>query len=284
MGSTFLDREESPEMPTSEWGHKKPNGTIKEITWEEFDAAFRVKYGAPETVGWAPRRRYRHRYATPDDVYEAAVARVFRDGDAWADVGCGREVLPSNPTLARALAARSRVLVGIDPDETILENAIVHERIRSTIEDYRSDRPFDLITMRMVAEHIDDPAKAVASLARLTAPGSKVLVYTVNRWSPVALATRAIPFRLHHPIKRILWKTEERDTFPVAYRMNTRRSLARIFRHWGFEESAFAYLDDCRTFGRFWIPNLIELRIWSLLRSLRIRYPENCLLGLYERV
>jgi SAM-dependent methyltransferase len=258
-------------------------GSIGEFPWEELDAAFHTKYGDPETVGWAPRRRHRHRYATPDDVYEAVVARLLRDGDAWADVGCGREVFPSHPALARALAARCRLLVGIDPDETILENAIVHERIRSTLEGYRSDRPFDLITMRMVAEHIDDPAAAVASLARLTAPGSKVVVYTVNRWSPVALATRAIPFRLHHPIKRALWKTEERDTFPVAYRMNTRRSLAKVFRQGGFEECSFAYLDDCRTFGRFRIPNLIELTLWRVLRSLRIRYPENCLLGIYER-
>jgi SAM-dependent methyltransferase len=271
-------------MPNPQTGPPRPIGTIQEIPWDELDAAFRAKYGDSETVGWAPRRRHRYRYATPDDVYEAVVARLLSDGDAWADVGGGREVFPSNPTLARALAARSRLLVGIDPDETILENAFVHERVRSTIEDYRSDQPFDLITMRMVAEHIDDPAAAVASLARLTAPGAKVVVYTVNRWSPVALASRAIPFRLHHPIKHALWKTEERDTFPVAYRMNTRRSLARVFRQGGFEERSFAYLDDCRSFGRFRVPNLIELTLWRLLRSLRIRYPENCLLGLYERV
>jgi SAM-dependent methyltransferase len=258
--------------------------TDGEISWKELDAAFRAKYGDPETVGWAPRRRHRHRYATPDDIYETVVARLLRDGDAWADVGCGREVFPSNPTLASALASRSRLLVGIDPDETILENSIVHEQARSTIEDYRNDHPFDLITMRMVAEHINDPAAAVASLARLTAAGSKVVVYTVNRWSPVALAAQAIPFWLHPPIKRALWKTEERDTFPVAYRMNTRRKLSQVFHREGFEERSFIYLDDCRTFGRLRIPNLLELTLWRVLHSLRIRYPENCLLGLYERV
>src|SRR5947208_2800014 len=78
-------------------------------------------------------------------------------------------------------------------------------------------------------------------------PGGKVVAYTVNRWSPVSLAAKAIPFGLHHAFKRALWRTEERDTFPVAYRMNTRGALRRAFGAHGFREAGFAYLDDCRT-------------------------------------
>jgi SAM-dependent methyltransferase len=245
---------------------------------------FRLKYGGPEAHGWGPRMRLRFGHFTPDDYYEALVAQLVGDGCAWVDVGCGRDIFPNNRPLAARLAGRCETLVGVDPDDNLDENPLVKERAKTTIDHYRSDLTFDLVTLRMVAEHVTDPDAAVASLARLTRPGGRVVVYTVNRWSPVSLAAKAIPFGLHHAFKRALWKTEERDTFPVAYRMNTRGALRRAFGAHGFREAGFAYLDDCRTFGRFRVPHYLELSAWRALRALGLRYPENCLLGVYQRL
>src|SRR5262249_44789725 len=147
-----------------------------------------------------------------------------------------------------------------------------------------SDRTFDLVTLRMVAEHIVDPDRAVGTLARLTKPGARVVIYTVDRWSPVPIITWLVPFRLHHLPKRLLWKADARDTFPVAYRMNTRRALSQILDRHGFQESEFGYLDDCRAFARFRTMLNVELCAWRCLHALGVRYPEQCLLGLYERV
>jgi SAM-dependent methyltransferase len=254
-----------------------------EPTWGDLEEVFLLKHGDPATFGWGPRMRRRFGYFTPDEVYEALVGRLVEPESSWLDVGCGREIFPNNRPLAGRLAARCRVLVGVDPDDNLDANPHVHERAKTTIDDYRSGHRFDLVTLRMVAEHITDPETALTSLARLTRPGGKVVVYTVNRWSPVALAAKAIPFGLHHAIKRVLWRTEERDTFPVAYRMNTRRALRGLFERHGFREASFGYLDDCRTFGRFRLLNHLELIAWRLLHVLRLRYPENCLLGVYER-
>ena len=93
-----------------------------------------------------------------------------------------------------------------------------------------------------------------------------------------------IPFRFHHAIKRLIWRTEERDTFPVAYKLNTRRSLKESFARHGFQEVSFARLDDCRTLSRFRWLHLIELFLWRLLKTVGGRFPENCLLGVYERM
>jgi hypothetical protein len=93
-----------------------------------------------------------------------------------------------------------------------------------------------------------------------------------------------VPFRLHHLPKRFLWHSAEKDTFPVAYLMNTRRALCQVFERHGFREAGFAYLDDCRTFGRFRVMQILELALWRFLHALGMRYPENCLLGVYERV
>jgi hypothetical protein len=123
----------------------------------------------------------------------------------------------------------------------------------------------------------------VAALARLVRRGGKVVIYTVNQWTPIAVASWLVPFGLHHPVKRLLWRTEERDTFPVTYRMNTRRRLASLFKTQGFRETTFTYLDDCRTFHRFRSLHRLELRTWRFLQRFRLRYPETCLLGVYER-
>jgi hypothetical protein len=135
----------------------------------------------------------------------------------------------------------------------------------------------------MVAEHIADPEAAVTALARLTKPGGRVVVYTINRWSPVPIITWLTPYRLHHLPKRLLWGADPKDTFPVAYRMNTRGELRRLFERHSFRESEFGYLDDCRTFAGIRALLNLELGLWRCFRALGVTYPENCLLGVYER-
>jgi 2-polyprenyl-3-methyl-5-hydroxy-6-metoxy-1,4-benzoquinol methylase len=252
-------------------------------TPDELAAVFRLRFGDPAATGPLPRLWHRLGYFTPDVHYEALVAKSVGPGTAWLDVGCGRDVFPTNPALARALAARCHTLVGVDPDATIAENPFVHERVRCPIEEFDRPAGFDLITLRMVAEHITRPGPAVAALARLARPGGRVVVYTVNQTSPTALAARATPFRSHHAIKRLLWGTEDRDTFPVAYRMNSRRRLRAWFTAHGFREAYFAHLGDCRVFYRFRRLHAAELAAWRACSRLGWTYPENCLLGVYER-
>lgn len=255
-----------------------------QLTPTDLDDIFRLKHGDPERTGSLPRLWRRLGYVIPDDYYEALVAKLVAPGTSWLDTGCGRELFPCNPALARLLSQRCGFLVGVDPDDTLDENPYVHQRVKEPIEAFHSDRPFEVITLRMVAEHLTDPDRVLRALAQATRPGSKVVVYTVNRWSPLALLARLIPFRLHHALKRVFWRTAERDTFPVAYRMNTRQRLARLFRARGFRERDFRYLDDCRVFARFRYLRRLELELWRLCRALGMRYPENCLLGVYERV
>jgi hypothetical protein len=107
---------------------------------------------------------------------------------------------------------------------------------------------------------------------------------TVNLRSPITVVSRLTPFWAHYRIKRLFWGGEERDTFPVQYRMNTRPVLRRWFEQHGFREAAFTRLDDLSTFGRFRYLNAAELRIWRVFRRMGIAYPENCLLGIYERL
>jgi SAM-dependent methyltransferase len=197
--------------------------------------------------------------------------------------GAARFLFASNPATARIVADRCQVLVGIDPDANVEDNTFVHERVRVPIEAYHPDRLFDLVSLRMVAEHIETPDQAVATLARLVAPGGRIVIYTVPKWSPASIVAACTPMWFHHFAKRILWRAEERDTFPAFYRMNTRRTLRGLFEQAGLTEEVFSYLNDCRSTHRWRSLNAVELTIEGGLRRLGLRYPEACILAVYRK-
>jgi SAM-dependent methyltransferase len=249
----------------------------------EMEQLFAQKYGEAATMGWSPRRRHRYGYYLPSDVYEATVAKHVLRGGRWIDVGGGRNIFPENPELARTLVSRARHVVAVDPDPGTASNKYVHERVQCPIEQYEAPAAFDLATLRMVVEHISNPHDAVAALERFVRPGGLAIVLTVNAWSPVTLASRLTPFWLHYPVKKLLWGGDEKDTFPVEYKMNTRRVLEKHFNRHAFREVAFAYLDDLCVFGNYSFLNRLELGAWRTLHALGLTYPENCLLGIYRR-
>lgn len=234
-------------------------------------------------MGWSPVRRHKFGYYLPADVYEAMVAKVVRDRFHWLDVGGGRSVFPDNPRLAKELVARCERLVAVDPSPNVRENEFAHETAQSTLEEYTPKEQFDLATMRMVVEHVADPESFVNALGRLVKPGGLVILLTVSLWSPVTVMSRAVPFKFHNAVKRLFWDTDEVDTFPVCYKMNSRAVLANLFRQAGFVEETFGKADDLSVFGEFKLMNMVELAAWKSLRLVGLQYPERCILGVYRR-
>ena len=244
---------------------------------------FRLKYGDPVSTGWGPRMRLRFNYFNPDDHYEALVESLVTPSTAWLDVGCGRQIFPSNQPLARELSKRCRLLVGLDPDRTIEENRFVHERVQAPLEEYEpGERRFDLVTARMVAEHVDEPQSFARSLARCLRPGGLAVIYTVDGKSPVPLVTRVVPFSLHHAFKRLVWAVERKDTFPTRFQMNSRGRLAKFMLEAGLEEVLFQRLDDCRIFSSFRVLLWFDLGLRTTLHAMGVGHPEGCLLGVYR--
>jgi len=243
-----------------------------------------LKFGDILTTGWGVQRRQRFGYFTPDDWYEALIHRYVQPETVWLDVGGGRSLFPHNLALSQLLSQRCTFLAGVDPSPNILDNPFVHDRAQCLLEDFTSPHQFDLATFRMVAEHVTDPPKVIQTLQRLLKPGGRVVIYTVYRWSPITLASRLVPFGLHHRIKRFFWGGEEKDTFPAVYRMNTHRELKRLFHAGDFEERLFLQLDDLAAFSQIKPLNWLELVAWKILHSVGLRYPESCLLGVYQKM
>jgi len=252
-----------------------------EITTTDLQRLSVFKYGPDESRGWGPTLRQRFGYYTPDDWYETLVDQLVTSETRWLEVGCGRSIFPSNPSLAARLSGRCTRLVGVDESENIADNPYIHAYQQVYLEDFKTDEVFDLITFRMVAEHVREPDKLAGALTRLLAPGGRIVIYTVHRWSPVSVVAWLTPMTVHHALKGLLWEAEERDTFPVEYRMNTRSDLSDVFNKFGFEEKSYRLLSDCRTFQRWKLTNVMELTLWKALQTIGLNYPEVCVLTTY---
>lgn len=252
-------------------------------TEEEMREYVAVRYGDPATHGWRVRRRHQFDYISPELYYEATVDQLVTDKTRWVDVGGGKAVFPHHDDLSKTIAGRCAFLAGVDPSENIHQNPFVDEKHQCMIEDYRADRQFDLATLRMVVEHIQQPGEAVRSLARLVRPGGHVVIYTPNQWSVCSLTASLTPHFIHERAAQFLWLAKDEDVFPTVYKMNTRKMLRRAFEKGGFKEVGFAVLDSCSIAQRSQFFHLVELSLWRAGKTLRIRYPETNLLALYER-
>jgi hypothetical protein len=92
-----------------------------------------------------------------------------------------------------------------------------------------------------------------------------------------------LPFSLHHPIKALFWGGEEKDTFPVQYRMNDRSQLQRAFGANGFVCEFLTKLDDLATLSKYRMGNAVELQLRQTTHLLGLPYPENCLLAVFRK-
>ncbi|HEX5068652.1 MAG TPA: class I SAM-dependent methyltransferase [Vicinamibacterales bacterium] len=252
-------------------------------TSAELESLWVEKYGRPESKKGLLARRWQHRYFLPADVYEALVVGLVRDGDRWLDVGGGEGIFPHNPASEKKLVARCARVVAVDPSDNIHNNRSAHETVQSLVEDYHPQEPFNLVTMRMVVEHVPDPGSFVNALARLVKPGGVAVIFTVGLWSPVTVISRVMPFRFHHAIKQHFWGSDPEGTFPTHYRMNTRASLRRQFESAGFSEQLFARTDDLSVFAGLKGLNRLDLFTWRAFKALGMPYPERNVLAVYRR-
>jgi SAM-dependent methyltransferase len=125
------------------------------------------------------------------DAYEAYVGRWSRrvaaefvpaldvaPGARWLDVGCGTGALASTALDAAEPAA----VAGVDASTGFLRTAAAREgRAAFAAGDARAlplaDAAVDVVVSGLVLNFVPDPARAVAELARVAAPGGVVAAY-----------------------------------------------------------------------------------------------------------
>lgn len=173
------------------------------------------------------------------------------------DFGAGRgafldDLVPFRRDLRR-LQGKAKRVIGIDIDDAVLRNPsldeahVVPEGGRLPV----ADGSVDLIVSDFTFEHVRDPAWVAAELDRALRPGGWVCARTPNRGGFIGLGGRVVPNRLHDTVLRHLQPAKRpEDTFPTAYRLNTRRDLERWFPPDRYDHVVYAANSEPRYVGR----------------------------------
>lgn len=153
------------------------------------------------------------------------------------DFGAGRGqwyVNPTSPVRMQLRDMRSRVqkVIGLDVDPVVKSNPSLDEAyvIRPGEPLPLADRSVDIIVSDYTFEHIADPEAVSAELDRVLRPDGWICARTPNKHGYIGLGARVVPNRWHVSwLRRLQPRRREEDVFPVVYRLNTARDIARFF-------------------------------------------------------
>lgn len=164
--------------------------------------------------------------------YARGLADLVRPGCRWLDVGAGTKVHSGWIGLkAKDLVDRTELLVGCDMVEThlvqnsLLDNATVADAMHLPF----CDGSFNLVTANMVLEHLEDPDRVFAEVARVLAPGGHFVFVTPNVRNPVVWAASVVLSKSVR--KRLAHFLEGRNyehIFHTFYRANSRSAIQKL--------------------------------------------------------
>jgi SAM-dependent methyltransferase len=171
-------------------------------------------------------------WAAKSEAYAALVSEHLSYQTVWLDAGCGSRLLEEDmDPLEDWLAAHCKSIFGMDIVAT--SNRNIKSLIRGSLYQLPfPDNSLDLVTCRMVAEHLDQPHEAFIEAARCLRPGGALVVMTPNLANygifGNAVATKVMPEKLRLRIVHASDSRPEEDIFPVRYKANTMHRLVHL--------------------------------------------------------
>lgn len=185
------------------------------------------------------------------------VQAILPAHDIVLDLGAGRGKWQEDAcTWRRSLAdlrGPHRFVVAADIDGAVTEHTAVDAAVllpRHGGLPFR-DRSISMVVADWVLEHVADPATFASELSRVVTPGGWVCARTPNKWGYVGVGARLVPNVKHVGLlERLQPERHERDVFPVTYRLNTRRAIARVFEAAEWNDFSYVYNPDVDYVGR----------------------------------
>jgi len=178
-------------------------------------------------------------WAAKSEAYASLISEHLSADTVWLDAGCGSRLLEADmEPLEDWLASHCKTIVGMDVSVTS------HRNIKSLVQGSLYDLPFgdnsfDLITCRMVVEHLARPRHAFAECARCLRPGGAIVAITPNLLNYAifgnAVATKVLPEKLRRRIVHASDSRADEDIFPVDYKANTMPRLIQSLNTCGLQ-------------------------------------------------
>jgi ubiquinone/menaquinone biosynthesis C-methylase UbiE len=219
------------------------------------------------------------------------VDELLKPGMRWLDAGCGHQILEFRLlNQEQAMVARASCAVGCDAYLPALRKHRSLQKVVCCSLDALpfADRSFDLVTLNMVVEHLQNPEAVLAELSRVVDANGRVILYTPNaagyQTALHRLGWRIFPKRCVHRMIRFLEHRESDDVFPTFYRANTYRRLGELMTSKALVEEKVSLLID-KPLLYFFAPfSVVELILRRLLRASGCRQlTAGTILGVYRR-
>jgi SAM-dependent methyltransferase len=179
------------------------------------------------------------KWAAKSEAYASLISEHLSADTVWLDAGCGSRLLEDDmDPLEDWLASHCKTIVGMDFSATSHRN--IKSLVQGSLYDLPfSDNSFDLITFRMVVEHLAQPRHAFAECARCLRPGGAIVAITPNLLNYAvfgnAVATKVLPERLRRRIVHASDSRADEDIFPVRYKANTMPRLIQSLNACGLQ-------------------------------------------------
>ncbi|MGD9030442.1 MAG: class I SAM-dependent methyltransferase [Anaerolineae bacterium] len=193
------------------------------------------------------QERYRRRYAETcpgwqpsTQVYQDLVAERLAAQARVLDLGCGRG------GVMERLHARAGFVAGLDPDRRSLgEHRASGMALLCGLAEVLSfaDDSFDLVCCSWVLEHLAQPQRAFAEVARVLVPGGRFIFLTPNTRHPLLVVNRALSWTQGRVVNRVYGRSKE-DVFPAFYRANTSVRIEGAARAADLERVSLRFVGD----------------------------------------
>lgn len=198
--------------------------------------------------------------------FYSRVNALLKDDMTVVDYGAGRGVGPREDPVPyrrelRTLQGKCQRLIGVDVDEAVLSNPAVDEAYKIDLGDALPlpDASVDMVVSDWVLEHVDAPEALAKEMSRVLKPGGWFCARTPNRWGYIGLGANLVPNQWHQRfLKHLQPQKKDVDTFPTAYRMNTKARLKSYFPEASFEQTIYGHFGEPAYFGQ-------SVFVWSLV-------------------
>jgi len=173
-------------------------------------------------------------------VYQDRVAARLAPGTHMLDLGCGRG------GVMERLHPQAGFVAGLDPDLMSLREhraaALALACGLAAALPY-ADSTFDLVCCSWVLEHLSDPDRVFAEVARVLTPGGRFVFLTPNARHPLLLLNRALRWTQGRLVGRFYDRVGA-DTFPAFYRANTPARIEWLAQAAGLKRVSLRFIGD----------------------------------------